>query len=130
MTTKWGRFQGALDRLHQDFEFPTATFSNWTTTGITSGQPDGSYSDIGTIDVEFVPPAVDSTVDTEGTHLGFSTSIRVPQNDLVELSASIVDYGEDNERPTRVSVENELYEIQAQVPEHGSDMYLLRLTEV
>lgn len=128
--SKWQSFQNSVERLHDDFEFPTCTFSNYTQAGIEDGQPTGSYSEIGSLECEFVPPAADSTVDTEGTHLGFSTSIRVPADDLAELDESLVDYGDDGEKPTRVDVEGETYEVQAVVPEHGSDMRLLRLTEV
>jgi len=128
--SKWDDFRGTLDRIHEDFEFPTVEFQNHTQTGITNGNVEGSYGSIGSVDAEFVPPATDSTVDTEGTHLGFSTSIRVPSNDLQELSDSLDTYGEDNERPTRVIAESETYEVQAVVPETGSDMSLIRLVEL
>jgi hypothetical protein len=127
--SKWDTFRGGVDRLHQDFQFPECVFSNYSRTGIDRGQPTGSYSEIGTIDCEFVPPGADSTVSTEGTHLDFSTSIRVPTDDLSELSESLVTYGEDGDKPTRVEAEGTTYEVQSVVPEHGSDMRLLRLTE-
>jgi len=130
MSSKWDGFRDGLGRIHDDFEFPTADFSNYTETGLEDGQPTGSYSSIGSIDVEFVPPAADSTVDTEGTHLGFSTSIRAPEQDFDELSEELVQYGEDNQKPTRVEARGETYEVQSVVPEDGSRMSLVRLTEV
>jgi len=130
MPTKWDRFQSGLDRIHEDFEFPTVEFQNHTQTGIVNGNVDGSYSSIGSLDAEFVPPATDGTVDAEGTHLDFSTSIRVPSNDLQELSDSLVAYGENNERPTRVIGPRETYEVQSVIDETGSDMNLIRLVEL
>ena len=128
--SQWDMVRAGFDRSHDAFEFPTADFSNWTSSGLEDGQPTGSYSSIGSIDVEFVPPAADSTVDTEGTHLGFSTSIRAPEQDFDELDESLVQYGEDNEKPTRVEARGETYEVQSVVPEDGSRMSLVRLTEV
>jgi hypothetical protein len=115
--------------MHADFEFPSVEFQNFNETGITNGNVDGSYASIGTLNAEFVPPRDDSTVDTEGTHLDFSTSIRVPAPKLNDLDESLVAYGDDNERPTKVIAEGVGYEVQAVINEHGSDMRLIRLTE-
>ena len=85
--SKWGQVKGTFGRAHNQFGFPTAEFLNYNETGITKGNVVGEYQSIGTLDVEFVPPSSDSTVDEQGTHLGFSTSIRVPEPDLSELDA-------------------------------------------
>lgn len=133
MTTKWDSFRGTLDRLHTDFEFPTATFENYENgeynpdTGHISG---GGWTSIGSLDVEFVPPQEDTSVDTEGTHLDFDTSIRVPTDDVDELSGELNIYGEGGEYATRVDVQGTVYETQATIPEHGSGMTLIRLTEI
>jgi hypothetical protein len=191
--SKWDSFRGSVTRLHDDFQFPLCVFENYVQTGITDGQPTGTYYRIGELRCEFVPPRADASVDSEGTHLGFDTSIRLPTPDLNsllpdttfsedttipsgstesydsvtiqagvtltvdgtlianeitingtltdngdvfvpgELSGDEVPYGVDGERPTRVIpqvAENEVYEVEAVVPEHGSDMRLIRLTEV
>lgn len=131
--SKWDRIRGSFDRAHADFEFPTATFENYQgsdydpNTGEISG---GTWTEIGTLDVEFVPPGVDATITTEGTSLDFDTSIRVPTNDLDELSDTINVYGENGEYPTRVTVEGTTYEVQGNPTEHGSGMTMLRLTEL
>jgi len=78
--SKWDRVRDSFERSHADFGFPTATFENWT--GDTVYDPDtgqmegGEWKEIATIDVEIVPPSVDSTVSVEsGTSLGFDTSL-------------------------------------------------------
>lgn len=132
MPTKWDRFRGVLGRAHDDFEFPTCEFQNFTQTGITNGNVDGQYESIGSIDCEFVPPGSDSSVDVEGTHLDFTISIIVPDEDLDELDEGLVEYGDDNERPTKVipQVEQNVgYELQAIEPADGSGFRRLRLTE-
>jgi len=87
-------------------------------------------SKIGTIDVELVPPSIDSSVSIEsGTELGFDTSLRAPQSDVDALSQDLVPYGEDAEKPTRITVEGTTYELQGNRPEHGSGMTMLRVTE-
>ncbi len=90
----------------------------------------GSWESIGTIDVELVPPSIDSSVSVEsGTELGFDTSLRVPQSDVDALSQDLVPYGEDAEKPTRITVEGTTYELQGNRPEDGSGMVMLRVTE-
>jgi len=130
MPTKWDRFRDTLNRAHRDFEFPTAEFLNYNETGLEKGNVVGSYQSIGTLDVEFVPPTSDSTVDEQGTHDDFSTRIRVPTSDLDELDESLIAYGADDQKPTRVDIEAENYEIQAILPENGSGMTHLPLIEL
>jgi hypothetical protein len=130
--SKWDRVRGTFDRAHADFEFPTATFENYENSvyNPNTGEVDGTWATIGSIDVEFVPPSVDATINTEGTGLDFDTSIRMPENDLDELTGPINVYGENAEYPTRVTVEGTKYEVQGNPPEHGSGMTMLRLTEL
>lgn len=132
MSSKWDRVRGSFGRAHDDFEFPTAEFENYTGKSYdpSTGEMSGSFTSIGSIDVEFVPPPVDATISTEGTSLDFDTSIRAPENDFDELSEDIVVYGEDSDKPTRVTVEGTTYEVQGNPPEHGSGMTMLRLTEL
>ena len=132
MSSKWDRFRSSVRRAGDDFEFPTCEFQNFNQTGVTNGNVDGEYQSIGSVDCEFVPPASDSTVDTEGTHLDFSTSVVVPNDDLDELSESLVEYGDDNQRPTKIipQVEQNVgYELQAIEPADGSGLRRLRLIE-
>ena len=128
--SKWDQVKGTFDRAHNQFGFPTAEFLNYNETGLEKGNVVGSYQSIGTLDVEFVPPTSDSTVDEQGTHDDFSTRIRVPTSDLDELDESLIAYGADDQKPTRVDVENENYEIQAILPEEGSGMTHLPLIEL
>jgi len=191
MSSKWDRVRGSFQRAHTDFAFPTVEFQAYRSTGVTNGNVTGEYARVAELDCEFVPPRDDSTVDTEGTHLDFTTSIRVPAPDIatlrqdktisdgdtltipseetwgygtltvesggtvvidgtllvdtvdndgtinnngtlstgVTLPLGIVEYGDDNQRPTKVIAEGVGYEVQAVIPEHGSNMRLIRLTE-
>lgn len=132
--SKWDQFRATAERAHAEFEFPEATFENWggATYNPDTGQMEGGeWTDIGTAEVEFVPPSVDSTVSTEGgTDLAFDTSLRLPDDDLEALDEDVVPYGEDAEKPTRVTVQGTTYEVQSNAPEHGSGMILLRVAEV
>ncbi len=144
--SKWDRVRDSFERSHSSLGFPEAVFENWT--GDTEYNPDtgqmegGEWKEIATIDVEIVPPSVDSTVSVEsGTSLGFDTSLRFPAD--VESDGysdegysldvygdpTIVVYGEDAEKPTRVTVEGITYEVQGDPTEHGSGMVMLRVTE-
>jgi len=86
MPSKWNRFQDAVDRAHQDLFFAseyTATFYNRDSgsydpdEGTMTGQ---SRSVIAEVDVEYVPPGMDTTVDVDGTNFDWTTSIRFPQS--------------------------------------------------
>ncbi len=133
MPDKWDRVRDSFERSHNDLGFPEATFENYTgaTYNPDTGQKEGgSWSSIGTAEVEFVPPSVDSTVSIEsGTSLGFDTSLRLPQSAVSGLSGSLVPYGEDSQKPTRITVEGTEYELQGNPTEHGSGMLMLRVTE-
>jgi len=132
MSNKWDRFRGALERTHHDFDYPSAQVENWTgaTLDKSGDMTGGTWESVGTIDVELVPPSIDSSVSVEsGTELGFDTSLRAPQSDVDALSQDLVPYGEDAEKPTRITVEGTVYELQGTRLEHGSGMTMLRVTE-
>lgn len=133
MPDQWDRFQASVEQMHRDFGFTDCQFLNFNETGVDKGQPTGDYQPIGTIPCEFVPPSADSTVDTEGTHLGFTTSVNALEVDLATLDEAIDPYGEDSQKPTRVvpDVDFEVtYEVQAPIVHVGSGIRKLRLTEV
>jgi len=130
--SKWDSFRSSLGRVHDDMGYPTATVENWTgaTLDKSGDMTGGTWESIGTIDVELVPPSIDSSVSIEsGTELGFDTSLRAPQSDVDALSQDLVPYGEDAEKPTRITVEGTTYELQGNRPEDGSGMVMLRVTE-
>lgn len=133
MPSKWDGFRGSLERAHDDMGYPSCLFENWenATYNPDSGQMEGgSWTEIGTASAEFVPPNIDSTVSVEsGTELGFDTSLRLPQSDVSGFTDSLVPYGEDAEKPTRITVEGTTYELQGTSTEHGSGMVMLRVTE-
>ncbi len=131
--TKWDRFRGATARVHDDMDYPEGVFENWSGSSYDpdSGQmTGGSWAEIGRAPVEEVPPTIDSTVDVEaGTSNDFDTSLRLPWDVVDGFDAELVPYGEDSEKPTRITVDGTVYELQAKPLEHGSGMLLLRVTE-
>ncbi len=132
MADKWDRFRGATARVHDDMGYPSATVENWTgaTLDKSGDMTGGTWESIGTIDVELVPPSIDSSVSVEsGTGLGFDTSLRAPQSAVNGLSQDLIPYGADGEKPTRITVEGTTYELQGTRPEDGSGMVMLRVTE-
>jgi len=139
MPTKWDSFQSAVERAHDDLFFSseyTATFYNRDSG---SYDPDSgtmenqSRSELATFDVEVVPPAMDTTVDVDGTNFDFTTSIRFPQDRLD--TGDIIPLGEDNRRPTEVEISNpqesdeDVYELHGYSYENGSEMLMCRLVE-
>lgn len=132
--SKWDRFRDTVEGIHRDFEFPEATFENWTgsTYNPDTGQMEGgTWTEIGRAEVELVPPSVDSTASVEsGTTLEFDTSLRLPKSSFEDFNDDIVPYDADSQKPTRVAVEGTEYEVMGNVPEHGSGLVLLRVTEI
>jgi hypothetical protein len=139
MANKWDRVHSSFDRAHSDlFSLDTyaATFFNisqGTRDNLNDEYTGESRNSIGTIQVELVPPAIDSTVRTEGTSFSWDTSIRFPLDESVV--GSLKPYGEDNEQPTEVEIiddqdnDNETYQLQGYSIEKGSDMVMCRLVE-
>ena len=144
MPDKWDRVRDSFERSHADFGFPEAVLENYNGASYnpdTGQMEDGSWVEAATIDVEKVPPSVDSSVSVEsGTSLDFDTSLRFPGSLLDGYSEpaygvepygdpSLIVYGEDAEKPTRVTVQDVTYEVQGAPEEHGSGMIMLRVTE-
>jgi len=135
--SKWDRFRGSVERVHEDLfesEF-TATFYNYSggsydpNEGKITGE---SRTQVGTENVEIVPPAIDSTVRVDGTSFSWDTSIRFPETDAI--ISELVPLGEDNERPTEVELSEpvdgtDTFELQGYSFEKGSGMIMARLTE-
>lgn len=100
-------------------------------TGEVTGE---SRTNIGSADIEIVPPAIDSTVRTDGTSFSWDTSARLPEDDAPV--SDFIPLGEDNERPTEVeltdTVEDDttVYQLHGYKPEYGSGMVMLRLVEL
>lgn len=135
------RHQRVFERKHNDlYESSafTAEFYNYTkgqydpNTGEMTLQTRDS-SPFATVQVEIVPPAMDTTVDTEGTSFSWDTSIRVPEDSAVV--GSLVPYGEDSERPTEIEITDpetstkDVYELQGYQYEKGSGFIMCRVVE-
>ncbi len=82
MPSKWNRVRGSLGRAHDDLFEDTeyqAEFYNHSGGSYNpdTGQIEGdTRSKIGSTTVELVPPAMDTTVETDGTSMSWDTSIR------------------------------------------------------
>lgn len=134
--SKWNQVRSSLGRAHDDlFDSDyTATFHNHTGGTYDSGEITGETRDqIGQTSVELVPPAMDTTVDTEGTSFSWDTSIRFP--DSVGFLGKLTPLGEDSEKPTEVEVSDPVgsdatvYELHGYSTERGSGMIMARLVE-
>lgn len=138
MTDQWGRFRKRL-ALEQDesLGLPTGTFYNYS-----SGtyDPDGgkvtgrSRSQIAQEKVEYIPPSIDTSVDSDGTSVSWDTSIRFPDSDGVV--GQLVTLGEDSEKPTEVEVADPeesdptVYQLHGYSVEQASGMLMCRLVEL
>jgi len=136
--SKFDRVRGSFERAHDDL-FPSTTYDAEfiNTTQGTRSNVDDSYSgesetSLGTIQVEIVPPAMDTTVRETGTSFSWDTSIRFPLSSFTSdedsggtysgttggtysgttgltYSSKIIDdelipLGDDNQKPTRVEI--------------------------
>lgn len=138
MPSQWDRFEQTIAR-EQDtgFDFPSATFYNYTTgtydpdSGDMSGQ---TRTEVATETVEYVPPTIDTTVDVDGTSFSWDTSIRFADTDGV--ANDLVPLGEDSEQPTEVELVDTAdggtttYELHGYSVEEGSGMIMCRLVEL
>lgn len=92
-----------------------------------------SRSSIGTKQVEIVPPAMDTTVDVDGTSFSWDTSIRLESD--TSLVANFKPLGDDSDRPTEVEVDEGIengttkYQLHGYKEERGSGMVMCRLVE-
>jgi len=137
MPGKWDSVRTSMERTHSDLysDGYTATFYNYTGGSYdpAEGEITGrSRSKTDTVDVELVPPEIDSTVDVDGTEASWSTSIRFPESE--SITGSLVSLGEESERPTEVEVSDvddsvTVYELHGYRRERGSGMLLARLVE-
>jgi len=135
---KLDRVRGAIERAHSDLYDNEYTAEFYTHSGGSynpdTGQIEGdTRSKIGSTTVELVPPAMDTTVETDGTSMSWDTSIRFP--DSVSFLSSLTPLGEDSEKPTEVEVSNPadssltVYELHGYSIERGSGMVMCRLVE-
>lgn len=138
MPSKWDRTRGTFGRIHSDlfdstpydcefFNYSAGTYD--PAEGEITGQ---TRSSIGTIQVEIVPPTMDTSVENEGTSLDWDTSIRFPESDK---PGDLVPLGVDNDRPTEIEItdpeENttDTFELHGYTYEKGSGMFMCRLVE-
>jgi len=138
MPSKWDRFQDAADRAHADLfanDEYDAEFIN-TSQGTRDNKADTftgeTETSLGTIQVEQVPPGMDTTVRDTGTSFSWDTSIRFPIDDK---PGELKPLGEDNEKPTEVILSDPVdggtdeFELHGYSYEKGSDMIMCRLVE-
>jgi len=136
---KWERVEQSFDRAHSDlFSASDYTAEFFNTTQGTRDNLTDTYSgetreSIGTIQIEVVPPAMDTTVDSEGTTFSWDTSIRFPEDE--SIVGSLIPLGENNRKPTEVEIEDnedgstDVFELHGYSYEKGSGMIMCRLVE-
>lgn len=136
--SKWDSVRSTFKRAHESLfdsrynaEFVNYSGGSWSPTDDDfSGESEAS---VGSANVEIVPPAIDASVDNDGTSVSFDTSIRLPEDDA-PVSEFVV-LGEDNDRPTEVEITDrqdgstETYELHGYKNELGSGMIMCRLVE-
>jgi hypothetical protein len=136
--SKWDRFQSSVGRAHEDLFFASeysAEFIN-TSVGSRDNKTDEftgeTETSLGSIDVEIVPPAMDTTIRETGTSFSWDTSIRFPTEDK---PGELVPLGNDNRKPTIVKISDpeddgtDDYELHGYSYEKGSGMLMCRLVE-
>jgi hypothetical protein len=136
--SKWNGFQNAVSRAHDDLFFEaeySAEFVN-TSVGTRDNKTDTftgeTETSLGSIDVEIIPPSMDTTVRETGTSLSWDTTIRFPTDDK---PGELVPLGDDNRQPTEVIISDpedngtDEYELHGYSYEKGSGMLRCRLVE-
>jgi hypothetical protein len=139
MPSQNDRIRGTFDRFHDDF-FSTDRYSaeffnhtQGTRDNLTDDFNGETRESIGTIQVEMVPPSIDSSVRSTGTSFSWDTSIRFPLDESVV--GSLLPLGEDNQQATEIEIEDdqdsgiETYELHGYSVEKGSGMVKCRLKE-
>jgi len=140
MPSKHDLTRATLTRLHgdvfgQDSRY-SAEFFNYSAGSYNpdTGEVEGAtQTSIGTTNIEFVPPRMDTTVDVDGTSFSWDTSARLPESDVPV--GEFVPLGADNRKPTEVAItdpttdETDMYELHGYSPERGSGMVMVRLVE-
>jgi len=153
--SKFDRVRSSFERAHDDlFDAPfDAEFINTTqgsydpNTGEITGSTEAT---VATLSVEIVPPAMDTTVDVDGTSQSWDTSIRFPENveDIdgwgfdwgndwggERLIDVITPLGADSKQPTIVKItdmqdnDTDRFELHGYSYEKGSGMVMCRLVE-
>jgi len=135
--SKLDRVRQSFDRAHDDlFDADyEAEFIN-TSVGTRDNAADTfsgeTETSLGTIEVEIVPPAMDTTVRETGTSFSWDTSIRFPTEDK---PGELVPLGDDNRQPTEVIITDpeddgpDEFELHGYSYEKGSGMLMCRLVE-
>lgn len=128
-----------MARAHDDlFETAryTASFFNYSTG---TYDPDSdemtgqTRSQIGSANVEIVPPGQDTTVDSDGTSFDWTTSIRFPQSE--SFVSNLTPLGVDSTKPTEVEITDQVenntdtFELHSYTTELGSGFVMARLVE-
>ncbi len=136
-TDKFDRVRGSFERGHDDLfnDEYQAEFIN-TSVGTRDNVNDtftGEDEDtLGTISVEIVPPAMDTTVRETGTSFSWDTSIRFPTDNK---PGELIPLGDDNQQPTVVKITDpedngtDEFELHGYSYEKGSGMLMCRLVE-
>jgi hypothetical protein len=134
--SKIDRVRSSFKRAHDDlFDAPfDAEFVN-TTQGSydpNTGEISSTETSLGTIAVEIVPPAMDTTVDVDGTSFSWDSSIRFPED---KQPGDLIPLGEDSREPTQVIITDpeedntDAFELHGYSYEKGSGMIMCRLVE-
>jgi hypothetical protein len=135
--SKWERVQETFERAHDDlftagYEAEFINHSVGTRDNKTDEFVGETSTTLGTIQVEIVPPAMDTTVRETGTSFSWDTTIRFPTEDK---PGDLVPLGEENRQTTEVIItdpeedEGDEFELHGYSYEKGSGMVRCRLVE-
>ena len=137
MTGKWDQVRETFERVHDDlfdadYEAEFINTSLGTRDNATDSFSGETETSLGTIAVEIVPPAMDTTVRETGTSFSWDTSIRFPVEDK---PGELIPLGEENQQPTEVIITDpedngsDEFELHGYSYEKGSGMLMCRLVE-
>lgn len=137
MPSKWDRVKDSFSRAHADlftadYEAEFINTSLGTRDNATDSFSGETETSIGTIEVEIVPPAMDTTVRETGTSFSWDLSIRFPTEDK---PGELIPLGDDNQQPTEVIIQDpeddgpDEFELHGYSYEKGSGMLMCRLVE-
>ena len=137
MTGKWDQVRETFERVHDDlfdadYEAEFVNTSLGTRDNATDSFSGETETSLGTIPVEIVPPAMDTTVRETGTSFSWDTSIRFPVEDK---PGELIPLGEENQQATEVIIQDpeddgpDEFELHGYSYEKGSGMLRCRLVE-
>jgi len=137
MPSKWDRVKDSFGRAHADlfsadYEAEFVNTSLGTRDNATDSFSGETETSLGTIEVEIVPPAMDTTVRETGTSFSWDTTIRFPTEDK---PGDLVPLGEENRQTTEVIIsdpeesEGDEFELHGYSYEKGSGVLRCRLVE-